>query len=129
VVARVTVNPANQAPTDIALSNTSVAENSPLGTTNGTLSTTDPDAGDTHTYSLVANFGDNTAFTIEGTALKTNTAARRWSPALGMVSGVLCWSELLATCATQGGFHIAGGARRAGAVGLAEASFSLTSPA
>jgi Ca2+-binding RTX toxin-like protein len=72
--ARVTVNPANQAPTDIALSNSSVAENSPLGTTVGTFSTTDPDAGDTHTYTLVANFGDNAAFAIDGAALKTNTA-------------------------------------------------------
>jgi uncharacterized repeat protein (TIGR01451 family)/CSLREA domain-containing protein len=72
-VARVTVNPSNQAPTDIALSNSSVAENSPLGTTVGSLSTTDPDAGGTHTYTLVANFGDNTAFTIDGDTLKTNT--------------------------------------------------------
>jgi uncharacterized repeat protein (TIGR01451 family)/CSLREA domain-containing protein len=72
-VGRVTVNPGNYAPTDIALSNSSVAENSPLGTTVGSLSTTDPDAGDTHTYTLVANFGDSTAFTIEGDTLKTNT--------------------------------------------------------
>ena len=72
--ARVTVNPGNQVPTDIALSNTSVAENSPLGSSVGSFSTTDPDAGDTHTYALVAGFGDGTAFTIDGSTLKTNTA-------------------------------------------------------
>ncbi|MBK9711314.1 MAG: DUF11 domain-containing protein [Kouleothrix sp.] len=71
---RVTVNPANQAPTDIALSNGSVAENSPIGSAIGTFSTTDPDAGDTHTYALVANFGDNAAFTVDGATLKTNNA-------------------------------------------------------
>src|SRR5439155_9733233 len=48
----------NQAPTDIALSNSSVDENQPSGTTVGTLSTTDPDFGDTHTYSLVSGTGD-----------------------------------------------------------------------
>jgi uncharacterized repeat protein (TIGR01451 family) len=74
VTARVTVNPANQAPTDITLSNSSVAENSPLGTAVGSFSTADPDAGDTHTYALVANFGDNAAFAIDGATLKTNTA-------------------------------------------------------
>jgi CSLREA domain-containing protein/uncharacterized repeat protein (TIGR01451 family) len=72
--ARVTVNPGNQAPTDIALSNDSVAENSPLGTAVGTFSTSDPDAGDTHTYALVPNFGDNASFTLDGATLKTNTA-------------------------------------------------------
>jgi hypothetical protein len=65
--------PPNQAPTDIALSNSSVAENQPSGTTVGTLSTTDPDAGDTHTYSLVAGAGDadNASFQISGSTLQT----------------------------------------------------------
>ncbi|HEX5689331.1 MAG TPA: cadherin domain-containing protein, partial [Roseiflexaceae bacterium] len=73
-VARVTVNAGNHAPTDIALSNNSVAENSPLGTTVGTFSTTDPDTGDTHTYTLIPGFGDNAVFTISGNALQTNAA-------------------------------------------------------
>jgi type VI protein secretion system component Hcp len=53
-------------PTDIALSSTSVAENQPAGTVVGTLSTTDPDAGDTFTYTLVGGPGDtdNASFTI-----------------------------------------------------------------
>jgi hypothetical protein len=60
----------NHAPTDIALSNSSVAEEQPAGTIVGTLSTTDPDAGDTFTYALVAG-PDNTPFAIDGDKLKT----------------------------------------------------------
>ena len=64
----------NRAPTDISLSNLSVAENEPSGTTVGTASTTDPDAGDIHTYTLVSGTGDtdNGSFTIDGSTLKTN---------------------------------------------------------
>jgi outer membrane protein assembly factor BamB len=63
----------NQAPTDIALSATSVPENQPAGTTVGNLSTTDPDSGDSFTYTLVPGIGDtdNVAFTIAGDSLKT----------------------------------------------------------
>jgi hypothetical protein len=65
--------PPNIAPTDIALSGTSVAENLPIGTSVGTLSTTDPDAGNTFTYTLVAGTGgtDNASFTISGSTLQT----------------------------------------------------------
>ncbi|WP_448600465.1 cadherin domain-containing protein, partial [Thermoleptolyngbya sp.] len=48
----------NEAPTAIALTSTSVNENVPVGTTVGTFSTTDPDTGDTHTYTLVSGTGD-----------------------------------------------------------------------
>ena len=44
-------------PTDIALSNATIAENSPVGTVVGTLSTTDTDAGDSHTYTLLDDAG------------------------------------------------------------------------
>lgn len=65
----------NQAPTDIALAGSVVAENQPIGTSVGTLSATDPDAGDTHTFTLVAGAGstDNGSFQIVGNALRTNT--------------------------------------------------------
>lgn len=43
----------NDAPTDIALSATVVAENATNNTVVGTLTTTDPDVGDTFTYTLV----------------------------------------------------------------------------
>ena len=64
----------NLPPTDISLSNTSVDENEPFATTVGTLSTTDPDVGDTFTYSLVAGTGDtdNASFQITGDQLQTN---------------------------------------------------------
>ena len=62
----------NEVPTDIALSNASIAENSASGTAIGTLSTTDVDAGDTFTYTLVSGTGstDNASFTITGSSLK-----------------------------------------------------------
>ena len=64
----------NEAPTDIALSNSSVAENQPSATPVGNFSTTDPDAGDTHSYSLVSGTGDtdNASFQIVGNQLQTN---------------------------------------------------------
>ncbi|HNA88042.1 MAG TPA: S-layer homology domain-containing protein [Anaerolineales bacterium] len=63
----------NFAPTDIALSASSLTENLPSGTTVGTFSTADPDTGDTFTYSLVSGNGstDNAAFTISGNTLQS----------------------------------------------------------
>jgi Ca2+-binding RTX toxin-like protein len=52
---------ANQAPTDIALSNASVAENTAAGTLVGVLSATDPDAGDSASYTLLDNAGGRVA--------------------------------------------------------------------
>jgi uncharacterized repeat protein (TIGR01451 family) len=70
----ITITNNNDAPTDIALSNASVAENSATSTLVGNLSTTDADAGDTFTYTLVSGTGseDNTSFKISGTQLQTN---------------------------------------------------------
>lgn len=64
----------NQAPTNIALSNTSIPENQPINTVVGMLSTTDPDAGNTFTYTLVAGTGsaDNGSFNISGAQLRTS---------------------------------------------------------
>ena len=45
----------NHPPTDIDLSNSSVAENSANGTVVGSLSAIDPDAGDSFTFSLLNN--------------------------------------------------------------------------
>ena len=69
----ITVTNVNETPTDIALSSASVAENQASGTTVGTLSTTDPDVGNTFTYTLVSGTGstDNASFTISGSTLKT----------------------------------------------------------
>jgi hypothetical protein len=62
----------NQPPTNITLSATSIAENLATGTTVGTFSTTDPDAGNTFTYTLVTGGTDNASFTINGNTLRTN---------------------------------------------------------
>ncbi|MEB3831704.1 cadherin domain-containing protein [Phormidium sp. CCY1219] len=53
----ISVTDRNEAPTDLAVSNTVVDENSANGTEIGTMTTTDPDSGDTHAYSLVDNAG------------------------------------------------------------------------
>ncbi len=56
------VTDAPDAPTVLTLDKTTVPENSNIGTVIGTLATTDPDSGDTHTYTMVG--GDDTAFGI-----------------------------------------------------------------
>jgi hypothetical protein len=63
----------NLAPTDIALSTSSMVENIELGSTVGTFSATDVNIGDTATYTLVSGTGDldNAIFTIVGTSLQT----------------------------------------------------------
>ena len=53
----INVTNGNEAPTDLALSADTVAENSANGTVVGQLSAVDPDASDTATYSLVDNAG------------------------------------------------------------------------
>ncbi|MFZ4470583.1 MAG: cadherin domain-containing protein, partial [Pirellula sp.] len=66
----------NESPTSIVLSRTTIAENVPVGTTVGTLTTLDPDAADTFTYALVPGTGstDNNKFTLVGTQLQTTVA-------------------------------------------------------
>lgn len=69
------VSAINHNPTDIQLSNSSVAENLPSGTVVGTLTSSDPDPGDTSfTYDFVDNAGypDNASFDIVGNSLQTS---------------------------------------------------------
>ncbi|MCY2963260.1 MAG: cadherin domain-containing protein [Planctomycetota bacterium] len=68
----ISINDVNESPTDIVLSATTVAENLPVGTLVGTLTTSDPDAGDSPVYSIVA--GDTAAFAIDGDKLRTAVA-------------------------------------------------------
>ena len=72
-----TVSDVNETPTDISLTSTSVVENIAIGTQVGVLSTTDPDSGNTFTYSLVssndARDDDNGNFTVSGTSLVTSS--------------------------------------------------------
>ncbi|HET8816441.1 MAG TPA: FG-GAP-like repeat-containing protein, partial [Pseudidiomarina sp.] len=71
----VTVTSANDAPTDIALSNASVNQSGGANAVVGTLSSTDIDDAN-HTYTLVSGTGDtnNSAFNINGTTLRANDA-------------------------------------------------------
>ena len=66
----------NFVPTNIALSATSINENVAVGTIVGAFSSTDADAGDTHTYTLVTGDGsaDNAAFEIAGNQLKAKAS-------------------------------------------------------
>jgi len=61
------------APTDLSISANFVDENQPVGTVIGQFSATDPDEGDTFTYSFVDGEGDadNDLFTIDGDTLST----------------------------------------------------------
>ncbi len=60
----------NTAPTDIAISNATIAENNSVGAAIGTLSTTDADQTAGHTFGLTCNGTNNGSFTIDGTTLK-----------------------------------------------------------
>ena len=71
----ITVNdlPENRQPTDIVLSSTAIAEESPAGSTVGILITQDPDLDDTFTYTLVDEAGlDTDSFTITDNLLTIN---------------------------------------------------------
>lgn len=61
----------NKAPTDIALSSSSIFENQPIGSTVGLFSSADPNSGDTFTYTLLPGGADNALFSISGSSLRT----------------------------------------------------------
>ncbi|WP_257658797.1 Ig-like domain-containing protein [Parapedobacter lycopersici] len=67
----------NNPPTDIALSNASVNQSAGVNAVVGTLSSTDADGGDTHSYSLISGTGSthNASFNISGNTLRANNAA------------------------------------------------------
>ena len=67
-IMNITVNAVNNAPTDIMLSNSTVTENinSGGGLSVGTLTSVDPDTGDSAAYSIVGG-ADQAKFTIGGT--------------------------------------------------------------
>ncbi|MDA0196625.1 MAG: cadherin domain-containing protein [Bacteroidetes bacterium] len=67
----ITINDINDDPTDVDLSITNVNENLAAGSTVGTLTSVDQDAGDSHTYSLKVGNTDNDSFTISGDQLLT----------------------------------------------------------
>jgi hypothetical protein len=60
----------NETPTGIALSNNTISEYVAVNTVVGVLTTTDPDGGDTFTYSLIG--GDTSLFNINGNQLRSS---------------------------------------------------------
>ncbi|MEN7547291.1 cadherin domain-containing protein [Rapidithrix thailandica] len=67
----ISIEDINEVPTDITLSENTVFENKAIGLTIGSLTTTDEDSPETHTYTFVSG-GDEAAFTIDGNVLKAN---------------------------------------------------------
>jgi Bacterial Ig-like domain len=70
----VNITNVNEAPTSLVLDVDRVSENSPVGTVIGKLTSTDPDVGDTHSYSLITGNGDqdNTKFSLTSNELRLN---------------------------------------------------------
>jgi hypothetical protein len=70
----VTITTIQNAPTDIILSSTNVADGSGIGTVVGSMSATDIDTGDSMTFTFIGGYGDtdNGSFMIDGTSLKIN---------------------------------------------------------
>ncbi len=69
----INVQNVNEAPTHMSLSGGTVSENQSVGSTVGSFSTSDPDVGNTFSYSFVSGAGDsdNTSFAIDGNVLRT----------------------------------------------------------
>ena len=70
----VTIEIPNEAPTDITLVGSTVPETALIGTVVGTFETSDPDSGDTFTYSLISGAGstNNDSFRVSGNSLQTH---------------------------------------------------------
>ncbi|MEB3279248.1 MAG: DUF4347 domain-containing protein, partial [Lyngbya sp.] len=72
----INVDNVNEIPTDITLDNNSLDENQAIGTVVGTLTSTDEDTNENHTYSLVAGVGDtdNALFEVVNGELRTKAS-------------------------------------------------------
>ena len=70
----VTIEIQNESPANITLAGSTVPETASIGTAVGTFETSDPDSGDTFTYSLISGAGstNNDGFRVSGNALQTN---------------------------------------------------------
>jgi VCBS repeat-containing protein len=72
----INVSNVNETPTALTLSNNAIAENVANNTAIGVFNTSDPDTGNTFTYSLITGTGDtdNSAFSIVGNQLQINSS-------------------------------------------------------
>jgi hypothetical protein len=68
--------PVNEQPSNLTLNTSSIDENVAANSVIGSFSSTDPDTGNTFTYSLVPGTGDtgNSAFSIVGNELRLNSS-------------------------------------------------------
>ncbi|MEL7145943.1 MAG: Ig-like domain-containing protein [Bacteroidota bacterium] len=66
------VTDVNERPKRINLGGRFIVENNEIGARIGFLSTSDPDAGDQHVYTLERNLQDNDLFSLDGNVLKAN---------------------------------------------------------
>jgi len=75
-VLSITITDLNESPTDVAISNSTIPENSAVGTEIGEMSSFDPDANDPTVYTLVAGSGSsgNQFFSIQGNKLIANSS-------------------------------------------------------
>lgn len=107
-----TITNVNETPTDIALSANTVAEDAAPGTLVGTLSTTDPDAGATFTYTLTDTAGGR--FSIaSGNQLVTGLTGFDYASATShnvtvrsTDQGGLYYEEVFAISVTEAGFSL-----------------------
>ncbi|WP_413314201.1 MULTISPECIES: SUMF1/EgtB/PvdO family nonheme iron enzyme [unclassified Prochlorococcus] len=80
-LSQITTGFEQQAPNNIDISNLIFEESLAINSVVATLSTSDQNFGDSHTYSLVAGLGDkdNSLFVIEGNQLKANDSSEHQS--------------------------------------------------
>lgn len=68
---------ANDPPSSVTLTGSTVLENQPAGTVIGMFNTVDPDPGNTHTYTLGCTGADNSQVSIVGNSLRTAAVLNR----------------------------------------------------
>ena len=70
----ISITDVNETPSAMAITKSNLYESNTINQVVGALSTTDQDAGDSHTYSLVSGVGstDNTAFNVSGNQIRAS---------------------------------------------------------
>lgn len=104
----ISVTNRNEAPTNVSLSQSSIAENNVPNASVGTLSGSDEDAGTSLSFSLVAGTGDsdNALFTIDGNQLRVNQSLNfeqksAYSVRVEVSDGILTFARPIALTVTN----------------------------
>lgn len=69
----ITITNVNEVPTNVTLTSSTIAENNAVNAVIGTLNTTDPDAGNTFTYTIL-EVADHAAFNVNGNQLRASVS-------------------------------------------------------